>query len=291
MMERSFIPGSEWLYIKLYTGIKTADTLLEEAILPLSQYFQENNFILKWFFIRYTDPKPHLRIRFHLKKQEYYSLVFNSVNEALYPYFHSGEISNIQPETYSREMERYGEETIEYAEYLFHRSSELTLDCLHFNDEEKIMISLFYIDNLLTQIKLTTAEKLHWIKGYDNSFKEEFNADRKLNQQLDKKYRMFYSNFSIFLQSSEFTDVRNLILENLTFSKTALQNIRKAYDKNSMSTPLQYFIQSIFHMAINRLFTSQQRLFEMVIYDYLYRYYKTKFYLDSNKQSVNNFID
>ncbi|MDV3842384.1 lantibiotic dehydratase, partial [Elizabethkingia anophelis] len=52
--------------------------------------------------------------------------------------------------TYSREMERYGEETIEYAEYLFHRSSELTLDCLHFNDEEKIMISLFYIDNLLT---------------------------------------------------------------------------------------------------------------------------------------------
>ena len=26
------------------------------------------------------------------------------------------------------------------------------------------MISLFYIDNLLTQIKLTTAEKLHWIK-------------------------------------------------------------------------------------------------------------------------------
>ena len=28
-------------------------------------------------------------------------------------------------------------ETIEYAEYLFHRNSELTLGCLHFNDEEK----------------------------------------------------------------------------------------------------------------------------------------------------------
>ena len=137
---------------------------------------------------------------------------------------------------------------------------------------------------------MTTAEKLHWIKGYDNSFKEEFNADRKLNQQLDKNIEDFIPIF-LFLQSSEFTDVRNLILENLTFSKIALQNIRKAYDKNSMSTPLQYFIQSIFHMAINRLFTSQQRLFEMVIYDYLYRYYKTKFYLDSNKHSVNDFID
>ena len=54
---------------KVVYRYKTADTLLEEAILPLSQYFQENNFILKWFFIRYTDPKPHLRIRFHLKNK------------------------------------------------------------------------------------------------------------------------------------------------------------------------------------------------------------------------------
>ncbi|OPB84964.1 thiopeptide-type bacteriocin biosynthesis protein [Elizabethkingia ursingii] len=290
-MKREFILGSEWIYLKIYTGVKTADIILEEAILPLSQYFQENNFILKWFFIRYTDPKPHLRIRFHLKKQEYYSFVFNSINQALEPYFHSGEIANIQLDTYKREIERYGEGTIEYAEYLFHRNSELTLDCLHFNDEEKIMISLFYIDNLLTQIKLTTAEKLHWIKGYDNSFKEEFNASRKLNQQLDKKYRIFYPKFLDFTQSLESKEFRDLLLKNLAFSKSVLQNICIIYDKNSISASLQYFIQSIFHMAINRLFTSQQRLFEMMIYDYLHRYYKTKFYLDSNNHLVNNFID
>ena len=282
IVKRSFIPGSEWLYIKLYTGIKTADTLLEEAILPLSQYFQENNFILKWFFIRYTDPKPHLRIRFHLKKQEYYSLVFNSVNEALYPYFHSGEISNIQLDTYNREMERYGEETIEYAEYLFHRNSELTLGCLHFNDEEKILISLFYIDQILNKLNFSTLEKLNWIKDSNNSFKEEFNADKNLNNQLDKKYRTFSPKFQDFLQSSEFIDIRKMILENLDFSKTILQNIRKTYDKNSMSTSLQYFIQSIFHMAINRMFISQQRLFEMIIYDYLYRHYKTSCYKQKN---------
>ena len=78
-------------------------------------------------------------------------------------------------------------------------------------------------------------------KGYDNSFKEEFNADRKLNQQLDKNIECFIPIF-LFLQSSEFTDVRNLILENLTFSKTALQNIRKAYDK--IQYQLRYSISS-----------------------------------------------
>ncbi|AVF49564.1 MULTISPECIES: thiopeptide-type bacteriocin biosynthesis protein [Weeksellaceae] len=288
IVERSFIPGNEWLYIKLYTGLKTADNILEEVILPLSQYFQENDFILRWFFIRYIDPKPHLRIRFHLKKQEYYPFIFNSINQALQPYFYSGEIANIQLDTYNREIERYGGGTIEYAECLFHRNSELILNCLHFNDEEKIIVILFYIDQLLSQIGLSINQKLQWIKDYDASFKEEFNADKNLNRQLDKKYRTFYPKFLEFTQSLESKEFRDLVMENLTFSKTTLQNILNVYNQNSVSTSLQYFIQCIFHMSINRLFTSQQRLFEMVIYDYLYRYYKTKFYLNSSNPSNNN---
>ncbi|WP_394351105.1 lantibiotic dehydratase C-terminal domain-containing protein [Chryseobacterium fistulae] len=38
------------------------------------------------------------------------------------------------------------------------------------------------------------------------------------------------------------------------------------------------FLQSIFHMNINRLFVSNQRLFEMVIYDYFLWYYKMQLY-------------
>jgi thiopeptide-type bacteriocin biosynthesis protein len=171
---------------------------------------------------------------------------------------------------------------------LFHRNSELILNCLHFNDEEKIIVILFYIDQLLSQIGLSINQKLQWIKDYDASFKEEFNADKNLNRQLDKKYRTFYPKFLEFTQSLESKEFRDLVMENLTFSKTTLQNILNVYNQNSVSTSLQYFIQCIFHMSINRLFTSQQRLFEMVIYDYLYRYYKTKFYLNSSNPSNNN---
>ncbi len=39
MMKRKFAPGSEWLYLKIYTGIKTADHVLEESIAPLVKYF------------------------------------------------------------------------------------------------------------------------------------------------------------------------------------------------------------------------------------------------------------
>lgn len=35
MIKRTFLPGSEWVYLKLYTGAKTADELLTDYISPL----------------------------------------------------------------------------------------------------------------------------------------------------------------------------------------------------------------------------------------------------------------
>lgn len=34
-IKRTFIPGSEWFYLKLYTGENTADDLLLKAIKPI----------------------------------------------------------------------------------------------------------------------------------------------------------------------------------------------------------------------------------------------------------------
>ena len=282
MIIRNLTPGSEWLYFKIYTGIKTTDIILEEVIPSVLSYFQENNLILKWFFIRYSVPKPHIRIRFLLINSKEYNNILNYIHNVLDTYVESGEINNIQLDTYKRELERYGYSTIEDAESLFNMNSELTLDYLHLNDDEKIIIILFYIDRLLSQIGLSVNEKLQWIKDYNTSFKEEFNADKNLNQQLDKKYRAFSPKFLDFSQSLESKEFRDLILENLHLSNDALENICNSYDKDTNPRALQLFFQSIFHMAINRMFISQQRLFEMIIYDYLHRYYKTLSYSKQN---------
>lgn len=279
MIKRKFVPGTEWLYLKIYTGVKTADLILEEAAQPLVEYFQENNFISKWFFIRYNDPKPHLRIRFRLNNTNDYNGILNKINEALQEYIESGEISNIVIDTYKREMERYGENTIEAAETMFHRNSELTLQCLYYDDEEKIIISLFYIDEMLNKLNLSVQEKLDWIKDFNTAFKQEFNADKKLNSQLDKKYREFKPKYLDFTRSVDFLEERNVIMSNIEESNLVLRNIINHHKNQSLGISLQSFFSSIFHMNINRLFVSNQRLFEMVIYDYLLRYYKMKLYI------------
>ncbi|MCT3949246.1 thiopeptide-type bacteriocin biosynthesis protein [Elizabethkingia anophelis] len=277
-IKKRFVPGDHWLYLKIYTGIKTADIILEEVINPVTISLLDDKIISYWFFIRYHDPEPHLRIRLYINDLQNYYNTLNKLTIALEKHIDSEEISNIVNDTYIRELERYGEATISYAETLFHYSSLLSLNFLWANDEEKIMVILFYIDQLLSQIGLSINQKLEWIKDYNESFKEEFNANKSLNQQLDKKYRAFYPKFQDFLLSSESKEFRDVILENLHLSNDALENICNSYDKEANPRTLQFFFQSIFHMAINRLFISQQRLFEMIIYDYLHRYYKTLCY-------------
>ncbi|UCA58267.1 thiopeptide-type bacteriocin biosynthesis protein [Chryseobacterium rhizoplanae] len=278
MMKRKFPPGSEWLYLKIYTGVKIADLILEEALQPLIERFKENNYILKWFFIRYNDPKPHLRVRFRLNNPNDYDKILNKINESLKEYIESGEISSILIDTYNQENERYGENTIEEAETLFCTNSGFTLQCLHYDDQEKILVSLFYIDEVLSKLNLSAEEKLNWIKDFNNAFKQEFNADKKLNSQLDKKYREFKPKYLDFLQSEEFLKERNAVMTNIEEGNSILQDIISCNENQSLEMSLQSFFSSIFHMNINRLFVSNQRLFEMIIYDYLLRYYKMKLF-------------
>lgn len=270
MTIRKFNPGTEWVFIKIYSGIKTSDIVLEEAIIPLVHYLDENNLIHKWFFIRYHDPKSHLRLRLHLKDNNHYGSAIKAINDKIKIFIDSGEISSINIDSYKREIERYGQETIEFAEELFHQSSKLILNFLDYDDEEKIMVTMFYIDQILSKIKLPAERKLEWIEHYNNSFKKEFNSDKNLNSQLSKKYRDFKSNYHNFINTNEFEEVKDHIILNIRQSHESLLNIVNT----QKGIKLEDFFQSIFHMHIIRIFTSNQRLFEMVIYDYLWRHYK-----------------
>ncbi|WP_143883103.1 thiopeptide-type bacteriocin biosynthesis protein [Chryseobacterium binzhouense] len=283
--KRKFFPGSEWLYFKVYTGIKTADLVLEE-LMPLIDSLEERNQISKWFFIRYNDPKPHLRIRFNLAEKEFFQSVVQEINNGLESFLESGEISDISVNTYTRELERYGYNTIENAESFFFINSKITLEWLEYDDEEKLLVSIFYIECLLNLLKLSITEKSEWIKRFNDAFKAEFNADKNLNSQLDKKYRTFKLKYIEFLHSPEFSSERNQIVSNLFNIESDIQVILSKNKTNSLDVNLPSFFQSIFHMNINRLFVSDQRLFEMVVYDFLNRHCKSLLYLNSKTTSA-----
>ena len=122
--KRTFTIGDEWLYFKVYTGFKTADTILTDTVFPLAQRFLKDNLITHWFFIRYSDPQFHLRVRFHITEKENIAPIIHHFNHAFQHYVNQDLVWKIQMDTYQREMERYGIELIELSEKLFALSSE-----------------------------------------------------------------------------------------------------------------------------------------------------------------------
>src|SRR5262249_22636366 len=89
---RTFPPGSEWLYVKLYTGPATLDQLLRDVIQPLVDGVLQTGAADRWYFIRYGDPHWHLRLRFHGAPARLDSDVLPALRAATAPLLRDGRL-------------------------------------------------------------------------------------------------------------------------------------------------------------------------------------------------------
>src|SRR5262249_42825745 len=55
-------PGSDWIFLKLY-GPRTGEDSLIAG--PIRQFCSSLPRMATWYFLRYADPRPQLRVRFH----------------------------------------------------------------------------------------------------------------------------------------------------------------------------------------------------------------------------------
>jgi len=286
-MERSFCIGSEWLYYKIYTGVKTADIILLEKLYPIIQELKIENKIQKWFFIRYKDPDEHIRIRFYSENAENISLVISKLYPILNTLLKNNTIWKVQTDTYQREVERYGENTIEDSETLFWHDSEmiikyLALKSTFIKNETQLLFSFLAIDYFLNSFSVNNKDKATLMNELQTAFKKEFDVDKVLNKELDKQYRKLKPEIKQLLAKN--SDIENSeIVQIIKEKETEIGNSVKSI-KEKVQVPLSSLLNSHIHMLINRQFTSQQRKYELIIYDHLYRYYKS---INHTNQGLN----
>lgn len=193
-IKRKFAPGSEWLYLKIYTGIVSADTILVKAITPLINYLVKENIISKWFFLRYYDSDFHLRIRLLLTNKNQTGYVIQQINIYLLKYHNHDIIWKIQYDTYIREIERYGNKTIELSESIFSTDSSIILKIIKIinksnNENYRWMISLKLIDFYLDSFCIDINNKCKLLEILNTSFKNEFGFNKYNSKQFNIKYR------------------------------------------------------------------------------------------------------
>lgn len=270
-IKRKFIPGSEWLYLKIYCGEREGDTVIREEICQIVQELRALDKIQKWFFIRYTDPEPHLRVRFQLKGEykDAFLLVTQSIKYTLVPLIENGRISKFMFDTYERELERYGPSNIENCESIFNLESETISKLLTFikHDGEHIRwkLALKMIENMLTAFNFEISEKISFLELLRDNFLEEFRMIPKLKYKLDQNFREKKDEISGFMQSKD-SDIHAILQEHLIQITDIADQCKKNAD---FKVRAEQIISSLVHMLLNRIFFTKQREQEMVIYHFL----------------------
>lgn len=284
-INRTFIPGDNWVYFKIYTGYKTSEQILVEVLPLIIVDLQNDNILSKWFFLRYADPDSHLRIRFYLNDRAQFSTLLDRVNQALATYVEENLIWRVQIDTYQREIERYGRSSMELAESIFHFDSEAVMHILNLSDNneaehQRWLIALRMLDILLSDFKFDLDEKIVLLSTLSENFKKELGFTNKGYQlQLDRKYRMQRKLIEEIMSHPEKVSWAGSILEIIAHRSLKMQpvvmKLLRMKEAGQLEVELHNLLGSIIHMMINRLFRSKQRVYELVIYDMLERYYSS----------------
>jgi thiopeptide-type bacteriocin biosynthesis protein len=286
-VRRSFPPGSEWLYVKLYTGTATADVLLREVVAPVVREAIASGVADSWFFIRYGDPEWHLRLRFHGDPRELHARVLPLLGDAVAPLLDDRRLWRLQLDTYEREVERYGgAEGIALVERLFGIDSATVLDLLELLEGDegadiRWRLTLLGIDRLLGDLGLDAAGKLGVLERLSRSFWREFKGDKSMRVQLDQRLRTDRKSLSLFLDgdpetSAPFAPALALFDRRSRDVAPVVAELAAREAAGRLTSPVREMAASFVHMHVNRFIRSAARAHEMVLYDFLYQLYASR---------------
>lgn len=284
--QRNFEPYSNWVYFKIYTGNKTADKILSNQIWKICNKLIKQKVIQKWFFIRYADPKNHIRLRFNLTDSNSFNELNKLLNINLSGLVKNGFIWKIQIDTYQRELERYGADSIELSEDFFYINSQTTLQILKLfsNDiaqENRFLVGLLGVIALYDAFNYLIDARISLIEKSALGFSNEFNLSNSeyLRNVIKDKYRRITPDLECLLNGKENKsqlDINFFETINKSYKKQekALDNITMLLKQNKYEKTIDELMPSYIHMFLNRFFANNQRYEEMLIYQLLEKYYK-----------------
>ncbi|TCD29598.1 hypothetical protein EZ456_00860 [Pedobacter psychrodurus] len=262
---RHFFPGSEWLYVKIFLNENTA----QQVLITLFKLLDNNEGTFgykKWFFIRYYEHGHHIRLRILLHSAADFQQAYFLVKHTLDPFIVHQQISNIQLDTYERELERYGAGQIEVAESLFDIDSRFCayiFKLFENNDytEQGWLIIFWVMKDYLILKSTDAAVQLKFAEAQLALFLKEMDS-KVVKIQIDQLFRKYSTILPILANDYEAL---------LNDRRVAVDTLLKAQQVDWNDS----FLAGLIHMLLNRYFVSQQRLHECLLYGLMVKHLKS----------------
>ncbi|MCA8157818.1 lantibiotic dehydratase [Burkholderia contaminans] len=278
-------PSTQWLYLKLPCGRAMANDLLLQCIAPAVEIGEQDAGVDRWFFIRYDDDAPHLRLRLRGDPGRLMEQWLPQFRDRLRE--HTGHLPDFSIDTYTPESGRYGGTIgLEFAEILFWLDSRHALRVLgrvspDSLDAPATDIVLASVDNLLGSLGMSLEKKYLTMTEHCAKYYREFSVTGRRKLHVDANYRRLSKVSRVLpaisrglpdvavVAKADWIGKRNVELREALAQ--AAPNVR-AWPN---SPDFARCIGSYIHMSCNRLFASNRRLREMLICDALRRAYES----------------
>jgi thiopeptide-type bacteriocin biosynthesis protein len=267
-VERTFLPGSEWLYVKIYCTPQSADRVLLEVIRPL---LRKNRAVIRcWFFIRYQDPEPHLRVRIRSHNRDA-SFLLEELRRRLSGPKHRELIREYRSDTYTREIERYSEELIEAVEVFFSAGSTVVLEQKATQltvPMQQTIDEAFWMTWEMCRIFLNNfSEVLDFLARHKERFLQEFGS-AELRIDLDQQYRNLAGSLRLTLEAPPARPRTS----GATLKMMKILGTLSVRTVSWLANSRTGLLADLVHMQLNRMFAWRQREHEAMVYYVLHKY-------------------
>ncbi len=277
---RTYAPGSEWLYLKLYAGASTLEPLLVDVVRPLVDRARASGRVDRWFFIRYEDPNPHLRVRFHGDPAYLTGELLAFATVALDRRIDDGVVRRFEIATYDRELERYGGWAgIDLAEQLFEADSDAALASVELLRDRpegcvRWALALHGMHTLLDDFGLTLPARAALVGEIHSGFSAEHSAGKATERALDARYRkeraMIASLLDVERAPSPF---RTLFERRSAIVRPIARELHGRLVDGRIPRSMEEILDAFLHMANNRLLKFPARPQELALSGLLVRAY------------------
>lgn len=274
--ENQLSPFSECFYLNIFTGEQQIDSFIKNELFALNRDLIDKKLVTNFFFIRYNEDGYHLRLRYFLRDKNVYNGLFELIRNFFQKYIDSKTIKKIDISTYQRELERYNYLGIKFTEYYFGQESKMIIILLRIleqlNIDERWLIGMVYINMWLDKLGYKSEDKSELLVLLCRQFNREFNSNKYLTKKIASKYK---GNEKIISDSilrknkslDKLYDFFDDFLDSLSFPPLKVQE--NDINKNQ-------YVGSLIHMFLNRLLISQHRRQELLIYNFMSKFYKSE---------------
>jgi class I lanthipeptide synthase len=248
-------PGSDWLFVKLYGARDDEENLLTGPIHGFCQFATGSGLADRWFFLRYSDPDSHLRLRFGGSPARLVTELFPRICEWTGELVAAGSCLRVAVDTYEREIERYGGlAAMEAAETLFAADSAAVVELLRLARGDlatidRTALALLSVDGLLASLGLDAARRLEWYRAQ---------VDAKHASGDDYRARQSALRRLLGDPASRLGEPGGEALERVLSARAAAlapvaARLRELAEADELDAPLERLCESFVHLHANRL--------------------------------------